>query len=135
MNERTLLSAVAGVCFGVWPLVMNRARLDPFAAVIVFLVGSLLFASPAALFGQWGSVTSAQLRVAAIACLVSAAGTISFNRMLSITTPAEAPNLLLVMLVVQVAVPAAMVLRQGASARQLAGVAAAAIAVVLLGKR
>lgn len=135
MNERTLLSAVAGVCFGVWPLVMNRARLDPFAAVIVFLIGSLIFASPAAFFGQWGSVTAAQLRVAALACLVSAAGTIAFNRMLSIATPGEAPNLLLVMLVVQVAVPAAVLLRHGASMRQWAGLAAAAIAVVLLGKR
>lgn len=135
MNERALLSAAAGVCFGVWPLVMNRARLDPFAAVIVFLVGSLVFASPAALFGQWSHVTGGQLRVAALACLVSAVGTIAFNRMLSISTPAEAPNLLLVMLVVQVAVPAAVLLREGASPRQLAGVAAAAMAVVLLGKR
>ena len=114
---------------------MNRARLDPFAAVIVFLVGSLLFASPLAFFGQWSRVTGAHLRVAALACLVSAIGTISFNRMLSTSTVAEAPNLLLVMLVVQVAVPAAVLLRQGASARQLAGLAAAVIAVVLLGKR
>ena len=103
--------------------------------VIVFLIGSLIFASPVALFGQWSSVTAPQLRVAAIACLVSAVGTIAFNRMLSTATPGEAPNQRLVMLVVQVAVPAAVLLKDGASPRQLAGLAAAAIAVVLLGKR
>lgn len=135
MSERALLSAVAGICFGLWPLVMNRVRLDPFATVIIFLVGSLLFASPAAFFGNWSGITGGQLRVAAIACAISAVGTICFNRMLATTTVGDVANMLLLMLVVQVAVPAAVLLRNGASARQVTGLAAAAIAIVLLGKR
>lgn len=135
MNERVLLSAVAGICFGLWPLVMNRVRLDPYVTVIVFLAGSLLFASPAAIFGNWSGISGSQLRVAAVACAISAIGSICFNRMLSTTTVAEVANMFLVMLVVQVAVPAAVLLRSGASARQIAGLCAAALAVVLLGKR
>ncbi len=114
---------------------MNRVRLDPFATVIIFLVGSLLFASPAAFFGNWSGITGGQLRVAAIACAISAVGTICFNRMLATTTVGDVANMLLLMLVVQVAVPAAVLLRNGASARQVTGLAAAAIAIVLLGKR
>jgi len=44
-------------------------------------------------------------------------------------------NMFLLMLVVQVAVPAAVLLRTGASLRQIAGLGAAAVAIVLLGKR
>ena len=135
MSERALLSAVAGICFGLWPLVMNRVRLDPFATVIIFLVGSLLFASPAAFFGNWSGITGGQLRVAAIACAISAVGTICFNRMLATTTVGDVANMLLLMLVVQVAVPAAVLLRNGASARQVTWLAAAAIVIVLLGQR
>jgi drug/metabolite transporter (DMT)-like permease len=135
MNERSLLSAVAGICFGLWPLVMNRVRLDPFVTVIVFLAGSLLFAMPAAFIGNWSGITGHQLRIAAIACAISAVGTISFNRMLATTPVADVANMFLLMLVVQVAVLAAVLLRTGASARQIGGLAAAGIAIVLLGKR
>lgn len=135
MNERALLSAVAGVCFGLWPLVMNRLRLDPFVTVIVFLAGSLLFALPVAFFGNWSAITGSHVKIAAVACLVSAVGTICFNRMLAITSPADVAGMFLLMLVVQVAIPAALLLRNGASTRQIAGLVAAAVAVVLLGKR
>lgn len=135
MNERVLLSAVAGICFGLWPLVMNRLRLDPFATVIIFLAGSLLFALPAAFFGHWSGITGSQWRIAAVACAISAVGTICFNRMLATTIVSEVANMFLLMLVVQVAVPATVLLRNGASTRQVAGLAAAAIAIVLLGKR
>jgi len=135
MNERSLLSAAAGICFGLYPLILNRARLDPFVTVIVFLVGTLIVASPVTLFGQWSTVTAPQLRIAAMACALSAAGTICFNRMLATTSVADVANMFLLMLVVQVAVPATVLLRAGASTRQLAGLAAAAVAIVLLGKR
>jgi len=135
MNERALLSAVAGICFGLWPLVMNRLRLDPFVTVIIFLAGSLLFALPVAFFGHWSGITGGQLRIAALACAISAVGTICFNRMLATTTVGEVANMFLLMLVVQVAVPAAVLLRTGASMRQIAGLGAAAVAIVLLGKR
>ena len=135
MNERALLSAVAGICFGLWPLVMNRLRLDPFVTVIIFLAGSLLFALPVAFLGNWSGITGPQLRIAALACVISAVGTICFNRMLATTTVGEVANMFLLMLVVQVAVPAAVLLRNGASMRQIAGLAAAAVAIVLLGKR
>ena len=135
MNERALLSAVAGICFGLWPLVMNRLRLDPFVTVIIFLAGSLLFALPVAFLGNWSGITSGQLRTAALACAISAVGTICFNRMLATTTVGEVANMFLLMLVVQVAVPATVLLRNGASMRQVAGLGAAAVAIVLLGKR
>ncbi|MEI6245088.1 MAG: EamA family transporter [Acidobacteriota bacterium] len=135
MNERALLSAAAGICFGLWPLVMNRVRIDPFATVIIFLAGSLLFALPAAFFGQWSNITGSQLKIAAVACAISAVGTICFNRMLATTTVAEVANMFLLMLVVQVAIPAALLLRNGATTRQVAGLAAAGVAIVLLGKR
>lgn len=135
MNERSLLSAVSGVCFGLWPLVMNRVRLDPFSTVIIFLAGSLLFALPAAFFGQWSTVTMGQLKIAAVACAISAVGTICFNRMLAITSTTEVANMFLLMLVVQVAIPATLLLKNGASTRQIAGLVAAAVAIVLLGKR
>jgi drug/metabolite transporter (DMT)-like permease len=135
MNERALLSAVAGICFGLWPLVMNRLRLDPFVTVIIFLAGSLLFASPVAFFANWSGISGGQIKIAALACAISAVGTICFNRMLATTTVAEIANMFLLMLVVQVAVPAAVLLRNGASMRQVAGLGAAALAIVLLGKR
>lgn len=135
MNERALLSAVAGICFGLWPLVMNRLRLDPFVTVIIFLAGSLIIASPVAFFANWSGISGGQLKIAAVACAISAVGTICFNRMLATTTVGEVANMLLLMLVVQVAVPAAVLLRNGASMRQVAGLGAAVVAIVLLGKR
>lgn len=135
MNERSLLSALAGICFGLWPLVLNRLRLDSFTTVVIFAAGTLLFVLPAAFFGNWSGITAGQWRIAALACALSAVGTISFNRMLATTTPGEVANMFLLMLVVQVAVPAAVLLRTGASLRQIAGLGAAAVAIVLLGKR
>lgn len=135
MNERVLLSIGAGISFGLWPLIMNRARLDPFATVIVFLVGSLIFALPAVFFANWSGITGGQLRIAALACAFSAIGTICFNRMLATTSQTDVATMFLLMLVVQVALPAIVLLRSGATMRQVAGLAAAAVAVVLLAKR
>jgi hypothetical protein len=55
--------------------------------------------------------------------------------MLAITSTTEVANMFLLMLVVQVAIPATLLLKNGASTRQIAGLVAAAVAIVLLGKR
>lgn len=134
MNERAILSAVAGLCFGLYPIVLNRARLDPMLTIVLYLAGTLLIVSPLVFYANWSSLTVAQLRVGALACVFGAIATVCFNRMLATTPGTDVPNMFLLMLVCQVAVPAALLLRQGASRRQIAGLTAAAIAVVLLGK-
>lgn len=134
MTERAILSAVAGFCFGLYPIVLNRARLDPMLTIVLYLAGTLLIVSPLVFYANWSSLTVAQLRVGVFACVFGAIATFCFNRMLATTPGQDVPNMFLLMLVCQVAVPAAILLRQGASARQIAGLTAAAIAVVLLGK-
>ena len=134
MTQGSILSAVAGFCFGLYPIVLNRARLDPMLTVVLYLAGTLLIVSPLAFFANWSTLTAAQLRVGALACVFGAIATFCFNRMLATTPATQVANMFLLMLVCQVSVPAALLLRHGASLRQIAGLTAAAIAVVLLGK-
>ena len=85
----------------------------------VMLAGSLLV-SPLVFFANWSSLTAGQLRVGALACVFGAIATFCFNRMLATTPATQVANMFLLMLVCQVAVPAALLLRQGASMRQIA---------------
>jgi drug/metabolite transporter (DMT)-like permease len=135
MNTQALLSALAGICFGLYPIVLNRAKLDPMLTIVLYLLGTLILVSPVAFFAQWSTLTVTQLRIGALACVFGAIATFCFNRMLATTPGEDVANMFLVMLVCQVAVPAALLLRNGASARQIAGLGAAAAAIVLLTKK
>ena len=50
MTQGAFLSAVSGFCFGLYPIVLNRARLDPMLTVVLYLAGTLLIVSPLAVW-------------------------------------------------------------------------------------
>ena len=116
MDPLYLKAILAGLCFGLWPLFMNKSGLNSVeasAALSLFLL-------------RWQMVLPA--------CLFDALGLLALNSLLSSASSAQAGSAFVIVTVVQVAVPAAYLamLAGGLTPRSGIGLVAAAIAVYLL---
>ena len=125
--------AVAGVLFGAWPLFMNRSGLSGAASVVTLNVIVLLLALPIGL-QQGITLVGANWWFAITAGCCAGLGYLAFNSGVAKAAPAIIGQLVVIMIVIQMAVPAAY---QAAMNGQLSiktafGFIAAAIAALLL---
>ncbi|HLD06037.1 MAG TPA: hypothetical protein VJC16_00700 [Candidatus Nanoarchaeia archaeon] len=97
-------AVLAGIFFGLWPLIMNRSGLNLITSSAVFYSVGLLVVMPFALRGA--SFAGGNGTVAAAAGLAGVLGLLAFNAMLAKTAPQQAAMMFMVMIVVQIAVPA-----------------------------
>ena len=125
--------AVAGVLFGAWPLLMNRSGLSGTTATAVLSIIMFLLALPLAL--QAGLPSAGQnwwLAIAAGLCIGLAF--LAFNSGLANAAPKIVGQLVIFMVVVQLAVPAAYqaVMNGQLTVKSALGFVAAAVAAILL---
>jgi len=127
---------ISGIFFGMWPLFMNRSGVDGFASAALF--SGITFATilPFALAsGQLQKIEVTPLLFFALAAGIAAGlGVLIFNTMLAKVTPKEVGTMILLMIMVQLSVPAVYHMIQGGdySPRKIVGVLGAFIVACLL---
>ena len=135
MNELQIKALLAGLFFGVWPLLMNKSGLNGNVSSMAFSGLVFLLVVPFALRDH-GDLSNVRWILVILAGAVGAAGIMSFNGMLSKATPQTVGSLFVLMIVVQTAVPAAyqVIMNGGLSVTKSLGFVLAAVAGVLLTK-
>lgn len=134
MSELHMRAVLAGVFFGIWPLLMNRSGLTGNVSSALFSLGALIVVSPFALFELRSATFSVTWTMAAGACIFGGLGLLAFNGMLSKTTPQTVGSFFVLMIVVQTATPALyQVIQDGSlTVGKAIGFAAAILAAFLL---
>jgi len=85
---------------------MNRSGLNGNMASAVFTLGALIVVSPFAISEFGGAATNVVWTMAIGACIFGGLGLLLFNGMLSRTPPEAVGSLFILMIVVQIVVPA-----------------------------
>lgn len=136
MKDVHFYAIVAGLFFGAWPLLMNRSGVTGFASATLLVGITLIFVLPVALWsGEIQKVSIAPTLYFALAASVCGAlGILFFNTMLAKVSPKEVGMMFLLMLVVQITVPATyhMIMSGDYSPRKLGGIAGAFVVAYLL---
>ncbi len=135
LQNALFLSLFAGVCWGLWPMVMSRSGLNLTISSMVFAGIAFVLVSAFGLMAGAISIPQAkQLNVGIVAGVLGGIGLLAFNHMLAISGgQAQAARGFLAMLIVQTSVPAMFVLADGGlTAKKAGGVAAAILAIFLL---
>lgn len=134
MNELQVRAILAGLFFGIWPLIMNRSRLNGNVSSAVFAFGAFLMVAPFALRSIDKSlVISADWKMAAFAAICGGLGLLAFNGMLAKATSEKVSALFVLMIVVQIAIPAVyqVVITRSITPMKLLGFVAAAVSAFL----
>lgn len=134
MGKLQGLAVMAGVFFGIWPLLMNRSGLSGNVATAAFTAIVLIGVVPFAFASGGASLGSANWTAVALAGALGALGLLSFNGMLAGASTAAVGQLFVLMTVVQIAIPAIyhVVMTGDIQLTKLAGFAAAIVAAFLL---
>ncbi|MFA6341176.1 MAG: hypothetical protein WCX27_03015 [Candidatus Paceibacterota bacterium] len=132
MQNLTLCSALAGLLFGIWPLMMNKSGLPGNVSTSIFALTAFLCVMPFSI-RAWGSVHGANWGYAIAAGVLGGIGLLLLNGMLSKATTANIGTFFVVMIIVQTATP---VLYQaylnGMTVKQGVSFALAIVSVALL---
>lgn len=136
MNTMRVLAIVAGLCFGIYPLFLNKSGLTGNISSAVFcvavLIGVLPFAAKSALGGA-SLIPSSWLMIVG-AGVFGALGLLAFNGMLAGVPQAIVGSFFLTMIMVQITVPALyqIVVTGELPLAKVLGLIAAALAAYLL---
>lgn len=137
MTELQYRALIAGIFFGIWPLLMQRSLLPGNVSAWVFGAVSLVIVSPFA-FREIGNVPFQEVKwiFGILAGTSGAIGIIAFNGGLSKTTPSTVSDFFVLMMVVQIAVPAVyqVVMTGNLTFSKLFGFAFAGLAAYFLSK-
>ena len=133
MNSLELKSIIAGVLFGIWPLVMNRSGLAGNLATFVFASVVLICVFPFAV-GNLSDIGNSYWVWAVAAGVFAAVGLLLFNSVLSKATPQSVGTFFVLMIIIQTVVPAVyqVIMNGEISFTKLAGFVLAAVASFLL---
>lgn len=135
MNSLEFKSIVAGILFGIWPLLMNRSGLAGNLATFVFASVVLLTVTPFAV-SNLSEIGNSYWLWAVASGVIAAFGLLLFNNVLSDSTPQSVGILVVLMIIVQTVVPAVYQIVMGGeiSFAKLAGIVLAVVATFLLVK-
>lgn len=130
--DNLLKALFAGLFFGLWPLLMNRSGLSGTTSSAFFAGLVFLFVLPFAIKSGLPPNPISWTLVGA-AGIAGGLGILCFNGMLASVTPTEVGSLFIVMILVQISVPALqMALISGLTLNKAIGLAFAVLAAVLL---
>lgn len=134
MNKLQILASFAGVCFGVWPLFMNRSGLNGNVASAAFSTFVLIGVLPFALYSSGGMLPKANWLMVVGAGIFGVLGLLSFNGMLAGASLNNVGTLFVLMTVIQIVLPALyqVTMTGELPITKLAGFVAATIAAYLL---
>ena len=105
MNSLQIKAALAGVFFGIWPLLMNRSKLNGSVSSAAFSLLVFVFVLPFAMSGS-KNFDGVNWKMVLAAGVAGAIGVIFFNGMLAKATKENVGLLFIIMIVVQTAIPA-----------------------------
>lgn len=133
MESLEIKSAIAGILFGIWPLIMNRSGLSGNLGTFIFALVVLLCVFPFAA-GSLQNIGKAHWIFAIPAGIVGAFGLLLFNSVLSKATPQNVGVLIVLMIIVQTIIPAIYqaIMSGGMPFTKIAGLVLAAAAFLLL---
>jgi hypothetical protein len=133
MTDLKVRAMLAGLAFGLWPLFMNRSRLNGNLSSFAFGAAATIIVLPFAL-RSFGEFATADWKMVVIAGILGACGLLFFNAVLAGATPAQVGKLFVLMVVVQITVPAVyqVILNRHLSIGTACGFGAAVIAACLL---
>jgi len=137
MTELQTKAILAGLFFGVWPLLMNRSGLTGNVSSAVFSGVVFLGVLPLALYNlNTTSLMQANWKFALLAGIAGTIGILAFNGGLAKSTPETVSTFLVLMIVVQVVVPAVyqVILNGGINSAKLIGFVSASVAAYFLSK-
>lgn len=106
MNDLQIRAVLAGFFFGIWPLLLNRSRLSGDVSSAVFTFFALITVLPLALRGMSHSLANANWGMAISAGFFAGLALLAFNGMLAKAPHENVGALVILMIVVQIAVPA-----------------------------
>jgi hypothetical protein len=133
MNEQSLKSIIAGVFFGIWPLLLNRSGLNGNIATLVYVFVVLVCVIPFSLT-RLVEISSAHWIYVVGAGIFGAIGLLLFNDVVAKATVKNIGLLFVLMLIAQTVVPAAYqsFVSDGISFQRLLGYLFAIISAILL---
>ncbi|MDO8669677.1 MAG: hypothetical protein Q7K65_05280 [Candidatus Buchananbacteria bacterium] len=141
MNDLQIKAVLAGILFGFWPLLMNRSGLVGNISALAFTFVAGICILPFALWSighsfpiaNW-TFPVANWTLVILAGLFGAFGLLLFNGVLAKVTPGRVSALFVLMIVVQIAVPALyqVIMSGGLTISKGLGFVAAIIAAFLL---
>lgn len=134
MNNPLITAILAGVCFGIYPLFLNRSGLNGNTASAMFSLMVLAWVFPLALYSNGLVRPSANWLMFIFAGVFGAIGTLSFNGMLARVTPAQIGSFFLVVIVAQITAPTIyhIIITGELSLKMAAGIVLAIAAAFLL---
>src|SRR4051812_16547682 len=103
MLSLILRAVVAGLFFGIWPLLLRKSGLPSNFASLVFLLGSIVCVFPFT-FTEANGAYAANWYMAIGASVTGAIGLLFFNGMLSDAKPGEVSSLFVVAMLTQISV-------------------------------
>lgn len=133
MESLDVKAIVAGILFGIWPLLMNRSGLSGNLSTVVFASVVLVCVFVVSL-GRLHNITVSSLPWAIGAGIVGAIALLVFNSMLAKATPQAVGTFIVLMIVAQITIPATYqaILNGGLPVSKIAGFVLAAVAAILL---
>lgn len=134
MNELHIKAVLAGLFFGIWPILMNRSGLTGNISSAVFAFGVLIIVAPFAAYDFYTLKINAIWAFAVGACVFGGLGMLNFTGLLSKATPQTVGSLFVMTLVMQIAIPALyqVINNGGLTASKALGFVAAVLAAFLL---
>jgi len=132
MDNLYTRTIVAGVFFGIWPLLMNKSGLSGGVSALAFSLLTFVFIFPFAI-SEIGNVHGVKWMMLIGAGVCAAIGVLCFNSMLAKATAQNISTLLVINFLLQIAVTATyQVALNGLSLTKGSGFVLAAIAAALL---
>ncbi len=135
MKDALIRTIIAGLFFGMWPLLMNRSGLAGNLSSAAFAGIALLIVLPFAVHGGFQSLQTVKMSFVVAAGIAGGIGLLAFNGMLARVTREQVGMMFVIMIMVQATVPVVyhIVMTGDYSLRKLAGILAAFVAIILLG--
>ena len=133
MDRLQIQSLVAGLCFGIWPLFLNKSHLNGYLAPMVLVVSTGIVATPFAL-SHLMNATQIDWWMVVWGGLFSVTGIMLYNFALMKATQVNISTLIVIQLVTQATVAAAyqVMVKGGMSVARMLGFMLAALAMSLL---
>jgi len=134
MNDIWVRVVITGLCFGAWPLIMNKSGLTGNTSSLILTLVVLVVVGSVAI-GDIGKISGANWWAVIIASVLSAIGLLALNGGLAVVTPQQVGVFLILMTLIQISTAALYhVFQNGVTIDKLVGFGFAFAAVYFLSK-